>query len=146
LWARGYPLAGKSNPSGVKTNICFTTEDAMKVPVILLSLALTGGLFQAIPAKAGQAAAEKKPAAKEMKWQGHVVRIDKEHSMIDLRGGPAPSKASRKVAYDTSTEWTKLGKPGQMDEVKEGSFVIILGHVDEKGVLQASRIDLRLPR
>ena len=66
--------------------------------------------------------------------------------MIDLRGGPAPSKASRKVAYDTSTEWTKLGKPGQMDEVKEGSFVIILGHVDEKGVLQASRIDLRLPR
>jgi len=118
----------------------------MKVPVILLSLALTGGLFQAIPAKAGQAAAEKKPAAKETKWQGHVVRIDKEHSMIDLRGGPAPSKASRKVAYDTSTEWTKLGKPGQMDEVKEGSFVIILGHVDKKGVLQASRIDLRLPR
>ena len=80
------------------------------------------------------------------KWQGHVVRIDKEHSMIDLHGGPAPSKASRKVSYDTSTEWTKLGKPGQMDEVKEGSFVIILGHVNEKGVLQASRIDLRLPR
>jgi len=118
----------------------------MRVPVILLSLALTGGLFYAIPAKAGQEAAEKKPAAKETKWQGHVVRIDKEHSMIDLHGGPAPSNTSRKVAYDTSTEWTKLGKPGQMDEVKEGSFVIILGHVDEKGVLQASRIDLRLPR
>lgn len=118
----------------------------MKVPVILLSLALTGGLFHAIPAKAGQEAAAKKPAAKETKWQGHVVRIDKEHSMIDLHGGPAPSKAARKVAYDTSTEWTKLGKPGQMDEVQEGSFVIILGHVDEKGVLQARRIDLRLPR
>lgn len=66
--------------------------------------------------------------------------------MIDINGGPAPSKTARKVAYDTTTEWTKLGKPAQMDEVKEGSFVILLGHTDEKGVLHATRIDLRLPR
>jgi len=51
-----------------------------------------------------------------------------------------------KVAYDSSTEWTNLGKPGKQDEVKEGSFVIVLGHVDDKGVLHARRIDLRLPR
>ena len=117
----------------------------MKVPVILLSLALTGCLVSTIPATA-QAAGEQKPAAKQTKWQGHVVRIDKDHSMIDIRGGAAPSHDPRKVAYDSSTEWTKLGKPSQMDEVKEGSFVIILGHVDEKGVLHASRVDLRLPR
>lgn len=116
----------------------------MKIRVALLSLALAGSLFS-VPAGA-QDATEKKSMAKEAKWQGHVVRIDKEHSMIDIRGGAAPSKDARKVAYDDSTEWTKLGKPGQMDEVKEGSFIILLGQVDNKGVLHAKRIDLRLPR
>jgi hypothetical protein len=120
-------------------------EDAMKVPVVLLSLVLAGSLFSAVRTGA-QDAAETKAAAKEKKWQGHVIRIDKEHSMIDIRGGSAPSTDPRKVAYDTSTEWTKLGKPAQMDEVKEGSFVIILGHVDSKGILHATRVDLRLPR
>jgi len=102
-----------------------------------------------MPVGANQAAADKKeaPAAKkETKWQGNVVRIYKDLSQMDISGGPAPSKAQRKVAYDASTEWTKLGKPGQQDEVKEGSFVILLGHVDDKGVLHAKRIDLRLPR
>jgi hypothetical protein len=33
-----------------------------------------------------------------------------------------------------------------MDEVKEGSFVIMLGHVDKSGILHATRVDLRLPR
>lgn len=118
----------------------------MKVPVILLSIALAGALVSAIPAGARQDAAASKAATKETKWQGHVVRIDKEHSMIDLHGGPAPSNDARKVAYDDSTEWTKLSKPSQMDEVKENSFVIIMGHVDSKGVMHAKRIDLRLPR
>jgi len=118
----------------------------MKVPVILLSLALAGALLSAIPAGARQDAAPSKAATKETKWQGHVVRIDKEHSMIDLHGGPSPSTDARKVAYDDSTEWTKLSKPAQMDEVKESAFVIIMGHVDDKGVMHAKRIDLRLPR
>jgi hypothetical protein len=122
---------------------------AMKVPVTLLSLALAGAVFSALPAGAQQAAPGEKntqASAKETKWQGHVIRIDKQHSMIDIHGGAAPSNDARKVAYDSSTEWTKLGKPAQPDEVKEGSFVILLGHLDDKGVLHATRIDLRLPR
>jgi hypothetical protein len=121
----------------------------MKVPVSLLSLALAGAMFSAMPARAQKAAAGDKnseASAKETKWQGHVIRIDKEHSMIDIHGGPAPSNESRKVAYDSSTEWTKQGKPAQQDEFKQGSFVILMGNVDDKGVLHATRIDLRLPR
>ncbi len=121
----------------------------MKGSLTLLSLVLAGAVFVAMPAAANQAAAENKaaPAAKkEAKWQGHVVRIYKDLSQMDIRGGPAPSKELRKIAYDSSTEWTKLGKPGEQDEVKEGSFVIVLGHVDDKGVLHATRVDLRLPR
>jgi hypothetical protein len=124
-------------------------EDAMKVPVTLLALVLAGSAFAAMPAGAAQEAAEKKdaPAAKkETKWQGNVIRFNKDQSMLEIRGGQAPSSDLRKVAYDSSTHWTKQGKPGQQDEVKEGSFVILLGHVDDSGVLHATRIDLRRPR
>ena len=121
----------------------------MKVPATLFSLVLAGAVFVAMPASGNQAAADKKEATavkKEKKWQGKVIRIYKDESMMDIQGGPAPSVQSRKVAYGNSTKWTKLGKPGQQDEVKEGSFVIVLGKVDDKGVLHATRIDLRLPR
>ena len=123
----------------------------MKVSLTLLSLALAGAVFSAAPAAAQEAAAGEKTTQastkeKQAKWQGHVIRIDKDHSMIDIRGGIAPSRDPRKVAYDSSTQWTKLGKPAEQDEVKDGSFVIILGHVDHKGVLHAARIDLRRPR
>jgi hypothetical protein len=116
----------------------------MRVGVILLCVAVAASMFSTAVLGA-QEATEKKPA-KEAKWQGHVVRIDKEHSMIDIRGGAAPSNDLRKVAYDNSTEWTKLSKPSEMSEVKEGSFVIVLGQVDNKGILHATRVDLRLPR
>jgi hypothetical protein len=125
-------------------------EDAMKVCTTLLSLALAGAVFAAMPAGANQTAAEDKkaPAAKkETKWQGHVVRIYKDLSQMDIRGDKTTQADHlKKVAYDDSTEWTKLGKPGKQDDVKEGSFVIVLGHVDDKGVLHAKRVDLRLPR
>jgi hypothetical protein len=66
---------------------------------------------------------------------------------MDIRGGMnARSDDLRKISFDSSTEWTKLGKPGQQDEVKEGSFVIVLGQMDDKGVLHATRIDLQLPK
>lgn len=118
----------------------------MKVCTTLLSLALAGAVFAAMPAGAKQAAAEEKkaPAKKETKWQGHVVTIYKDLSEMDISDTPDHSK---KVAYDSSTEWTKLGKPGKQEDVKEKeSFVIVLGHVDDKGVMHARRIDLRQPR
>jgi hypothetical protein len=124
-------------------------EDAMKGSLTLLSLILAAAVFVAMPAAANQAADKKDAAAakKEAKWQGHVVRIYKDESQMDIRGGTTgQSQDLRKIAYDSSTQWTKLGKPGQQDEVKEGSFVIVLGQVDDKGVLHATRIDLRLPR
>ena len=120
----------------------------MKGCLILLSLVFAGAVFAGMPASANQAAAENKaaPAAKkETKWQGNVVRIYKDESQMDIRG-TTPAAEMRKIAYDSSTQWTKVGKPGQQDEVKEGSFVIVLGKLDDKGVLHATRVDLRLPR
>jgi hypothetical protein len=121
----------------------------MKISVALLAFALTAAVLNGTPAGARQAAADQstmKPAAKETKWQGHIVRINKDNSMIDIHGGAAPSDVARKVAYDSSTEWTKLGKPSKQDEVTNDAFIIILGNVDDKGVMHATRIDLRNPR
>jgi hypothetical protein len=125
-------------------------EDAMKVSLSLLSVVLAGAVFAAVPAGTRPATAEaaQAPAAKkETKWQGSVVRIYKDSSQLDIRGGiNTDANDVRKVSYDNSTEWTNLGKPGKMEDVKEGSFVIVLGKVDDKGVLHATRIDLRKPR
>lgn len=121
----------------------------MRALLTTVSLVLLGAVIAATPAVSKQAASEKNSTAakKETKWQGHVVRIYEDKSEMDIRGGiNTRSEDLRKIAYDSSTEWTKLGKPGKQEEVKEGSFVIVLGHVDDKGVLHATRVDLRLPR
>jgi hypothetical protein len=121
----------------------------MRVPATLLSFVLAGAVFAAMPAGANQAATETKEASvakKEKKWQGTVVRIYKDLSAMDIHGGPAPTKTQRRIVYDGSTQWTKGEKPGQQADVKEGSFVIVLGNEDDKGVLHATRVDLRLPR
>jgi hypothetical protein len=125
-------------------------EDTMKFPTTLLSLVLAGAVFVGLPAQAFQAPADQKAApaaAKETKWQGYVIRIDQDHSTITIRGGVPPANDTRTVAFGSSTEWTKVGKPSsQLAEIKEGSFLIILGQVNKQGVLQATRIDLRLPK
>jgi len=119
----------------------------MKISAALLSVVLAGAVFVATPAGANQAATEKKDATKkDTKWQGKVIRVNKDSSTIDIHGGAHPSQAQRKIMYDASTEWTNGGKPGQQDDVKTGSFIIVLGKVDSDGVLHATRIDLRAPR
>ncbi len=121
----------------------------MKRSLVLSTLALAAVIIAGYPIS-GRGSQEKKPAtkeAKETKWQGNIIRINKEESTIDLRGGLTNNdNDEKKIAYDSSTRWTKLGKPAEQSEFKDGSFIIVLGHVDDKGVLHATRIDLRLPR
>jgi hypothetical protein len=118
----------------------------MKLSVILLALVFMGVAF------AGQtnAPGDKKEATadtKEARWQGHIVRINKDNSSLSVRGGQKNMESmERQIFYDSSTEWTKQGKPADQSEFKEGSFVIVLGHPDDKGVFHATRIDLRQPR
>jgi Ni/Co efflux regulator RcnB len=119
----------------------------MKISAALLSIVLAVAVFAASPVSANQAATDKKDAAKkENKWQGKVVRVNKDTSTIDIHGGAAPSETQRTISYDASTQWTNGGKPGQQEDVKAGSYIIVLGTVDSDGVLHAARIDLRAPR
>lgn len=122
----------------------------MKRLLVLSTLVLAGVAIAGYPISSQGSQEEKKPAkseAKEAKWQGHIIRVNKDESTIDLRGGLTNKDSDeKKISYDSSTRWTKLGKPGEQSEFKDGSFIIVLGHVDDKGVLHATRIDLRLPR
>ena len=119
----------------------------MRLSTKVATLALVGSLCVGILASAANSNDEKTTAGKESRWQGHIVRVDKKDSRLVVRGGQGNMESiERQVYYDSSTEWTKLGKPAEQNEFKEGSFVIVLGHADKKGVFHATRVDLRLPR
>ena len=120
----------------------------MKILWVLLIVALVAPVFaQEAPAGDSKADTKASSSAKETRWQGHIVRINKDSSTIAVRGGMKNMESTeRQIAYDDSTKWTKQGKAADQSEFKEGSFVIVLGHADDKGVMHASRIDLRNPR
>src|ERR1700747_3512108 len=120
----------------------------MKFSVIFLSIALLGVAFgQAAPASDNKQDKMAAADTKQSRWQGHIVRINKDQSSMSVRGGRGKKESTnRQIFYDSSTQWTKQEKPAEQSEFKEGSFVIVLGHPDDKGVFHASRVDLRLPR
>ena len=81
----------------------------------------------------------KTAAAKQGRWHGVIVSIDKENSVMVVR----KENVTRKVFYDSSTKWTEGTKTIDMSEFKEGADVICLGKYDEKVQLHAARIDLK---
>jgi hypothetical protein len=120
----------------------------MKIALLVVSLVFAGIVIASHRISADARQDKNAAEAKETKWQGTVLRIYKDKSTMDIRGGETPNATdTRTIAYSSSTQWTKGNKPtADMSEIKEGSFVIAVGKVDDKGVLQASRVDLRLPR
>lgn len=120
----------------------------MKLSAILLTLVIAGTLCvaQNTP-EAGTTHDKKATSAKESRWQGHIVRINKDKSSMSVRGGMGNMESTeRLIVYDNATEWTKLGKPAKLSDFKDGDFVIVLGNMDHKGVFHAARIDQRLSR
>jgi hypothetical protein len=89
------------------------------------------GLTTAVLAK------DKKP--KEQRLDGRIQMVNKDESKITLKVG----NITRDVMYTPSTQWTKLNKPGSMDEIKEGARVICVGTMNSKGQLDATRCDAR---
>jgi hypothetical protein len=117
----------------------------MRLLTVVLALCFAGMLLEVQPVSARPG--KQDAAAKQTKWQGTIIHLLKDQSMMDIRGGATANDSHMlKVAFDGSTKWTKQTKPAEQSEFKEGSFVIVLGTVDDKGILHASQIDLRLPR
>jgi len=95
-----------------------------------------------------QAAPAKEKVAKEVRWEGTVVRSSPDKSMLTVRR--AGASAEMTVQYDSSTSWVsqfhgdKKAKDIDSSQVKDGDYVICKGTADKAGVLHATVISKRL--
>jgi len=114
----------------------------MKFVSILIRFSL--GVLLALALVSQGVAQEKKKAAqpKEDRVSGTIQIMNKDTSTLTVRSG----NIQRTVIYNADTKFTKVNKPGSIDEVKEGVRIICVGKFDEKARLVATRIDVRLPR
>jgi hypothetical protein len=123
----------------------------MKIAAILLTLVFAAVICAAQETPATESKKDKAASTSakkgETRWEGHIIRINKDTSSVSVRGGRSGKENfEREIFYDSSTKWTKQGKAADQSEFKEGSFVIAVGKPDDKGNFHADRIDLRLPR
>lgn len=112
---------------------------------LFIVMALLLGSALTLPVAANQAAQKEgekpKTAAKEDRLDGTVHMMDAATKMITVR--TRGKTEQRQVMYDDKTAFTFRNKPAKVEEVKEGRRVIVLGKVNDKNVLVASRIDVR---
>ena len=96
-----------------------------------------------------QEKAEKK-AAKQARWEGIVMRSNKDKSTLTVR--KRGSSVEKIIHYDSSTQWTSQEhgskKVNNIDasQVKDDDRVICRGTYDEKGEFHATLISKRLSR
>ena len=95
-----------------------------------------------------QEAPSQDKAAKEARWEGHVIRNSKDQSTLTVR--KVGSSQEKIVHYDSSTRWVSQEhgseKVNDIDasQVKDGDRVICTGTWDKDGTLHASLISKRL--
>ena len=111
---------------------------------LFIAMGLLLGTALTVPAAAaGQASQkdEKVKAADQSRIDGTVHMIDAATKTITvrLRG----KTGERQVVYTDKTEFTFRNKKATLEEVKEGRNVIVLGKVNDKNQLIATRIDVR---
>jgi hypothetical protein len=116
-----------------------------KLLVLLLTSVLT---FPLATAGFAQDAPAKEKAAKEARWEGHVIRSNADQSKLTVR--KVGSSEEKFVEYDSSTLWVSQehGNPKtnniDASQVKDGDRVICTGAWDKDGVLHAKLISKRL--
>ncbi len=112
---------------------------------LAFSLSVPGFAQEAPKDKMG--AAKEKPA-KEARWEGIIVRSDKDKMILTVR--PRGGTEERTVQYDSSTKWQSQEhhskKVNMIDasQVSDNDRVICVGSWDKKGVLHATLISKRL--
>jgi len=110
--------------------------------VVFLLFALLVGVCAAAQAAAPQETKEKTAvSAKEARWNGTVVRVDKENSFLDVR----KKTVEKRIHFNDATKWTKGSETIQIGDVKENDKVVCLGKY-EGDKFVATRINLRMQK
>jgi hypothetical protein len=113
----------------------------MKIKLLTGAVAAWAVLIILAPGIIAQEKKAQNAAMGEDRWSGVIVRSNKDTSTLTVsRHG-----VEKFVHYDSSTKWTQGTKVIDSSEVKDGARVICVGKFDEKGALNATRIDLRTP-
>lgn len=98
------------------------------------------------PIRAQESATTKK-SAKEVRWEGNVIRVNS-NSTMDVR--ELNGNAEKTIHFDSSTEWNsqyhgdKTVNKITASDVKEGDRVICLGKYNDKNEFVATTISKRL--
>jgi hypothetical protein len=122
---------------------------AKKLLALLFASVLAFTLVTAVFAQEAPAAPAKDKTAKEMRWDGSVVRTSPDKSTLTVRK-TGSSNAEMTIMYDSSTKWVSQfhgdKKVNEIDssQVKEGDTVICKGSPGPAGVLHATLISKRL--
>jgi hypothetical protein len=107
--------------------------------LVVLALPLSTGVF---------AQDAMKKTAKEVRWEGTVVRTSPDKSTLTVRKGDGGVEMT--IVYDSSTKWVaqyhaaKTVTDIDATQVKEGDRVICKGTWESKGVFHATLISKRL--
>ena len=111
--------------------------------LLLVAILVAVTVFAAPPQGAGtsQKTTASQKAPTEDRVSGTIARSNKDKSTLIVK--EHTSNIERTVFYNESTKWTKDKGPADMKEFKDGSRVICLGKLNEKGELTATRIDLQ---
>jgi hypothetical protein len=107
---------------------------------LMLTLLLTAVFAHQAPAQT--------KAAKEARWEGRVIRMDKAASSLTVR--KAGGTLEKTCVYDSSTKWVSQyhadKKVTDIDagQVKEDDYVICRGTAEKAGEIKATVISKRL--
>jgi len=115
----------------------------------VLAFLPSNSLFAQDKPEDAKAAPTEAKAAKQGRWEGMVVRVNKDKSTLTVR--KRGSSVEKTVEYDSSTKWTSQEhgskKVNDIDagQVSDNDRVICLGTWDKKsGALHATLISKRL--
>jgi hypothetical protein len=114
-----------------------------KIVVLLMAMFVVSAILAAPPKSAGAAknSVASQDSPQEDRISGTIVRSNSEKSTLIVR--QSRSDIERTVLYSSATRWTKGKEAADMKQFKDGSRVICLGKLNEKGELIATRIDLQ---
>ena len=118
---------------------------ALSIPGLTQEGSTAAGANEAASQQTGE---KKAKAAKEVRWEGIVIRSNKDKSTLTVR--KIGSKAEKTVHYDSSTLLTSQEHGSKQvnhinaDQIQDNDRVICLGTLDDKGDLHATLISKRL--
>ena len=107
----------------------------------LLAMFVVVSLFAGPQQSAGGTGAAMQKAPKLDRVSGTIARSNPEKSILIVK--EHKSNIEKTVIYSPATKWTKGNQAADMKEFKDGSRVICMGKLNEKGELNATRIDLQ---